>query len=123
MRLAVGLGFAPDDPMRAAMLGGVLLPGDDGQPRPPTDDELAELIDQMGPHHHALREGHERALAQLLIRFEMLNAISLLEQEPLLQPKERSFAGRMTQQIVKDLGGQRAVFGAINVSLGKKKGT
>lgn len=117
MRLAVGLGRCPGDPRAAAELAGVMLPTDDGRTRKPTDSELEQLVELATGSYADLQDLTQQAQVGLLTLFSFRNALSLLEVEPYLKPEHRAFAQRLVQQTVEDLGGKRAVYTKVNVTL------
>lgn len=112
-RLAVMLGFTSDERL-AARMAGVAVDG-----REPTDDELAELV--ASARHddlQALREGRPTETAAITNRFLLLNALSMLEQEPLLTIAQRAGAARMAQQVLDALGGGKLIWPEVHVHLG-----
>lgn len=102
-RLSVGLGMT-DDLRAAAALAGVTIDG-----RAPTEDELVQLAERARSEElKGLRDGMPSETAMMLNRFVMLNAISLLEQEPLIPIAQRASAARMAQQVIDAMAATRS---------------
>lgn len=115
LRMAIGLRIQGDgaDAMSIARAAQIRIPDpkSDTGDRAPTPTEAKRLLERArAEKYEPLRSGHPASLTDLLMSFQSLNAVAMLESVAAMSPSMRPQAGYLVQKMIDELGGSKLAF-------------